>query len=322
MKCLVLGGGGFIGSHVCDSLLAAGHHVWVFEKEGRSRENLLHAGTRLAWIEGDFSNPEDLRIAVEGKDIIFHLISTTLPKSSNDNPKYDVSSNIIPTLHLLEAACAARVRKVIFFSSGGTVYGIPSIIPIPEAHPTNPECSYGIHKLMIEKYLTLFYNLYGLDYTVLRVANPYGERQRPAGTQGVIGVFLYKALKGEVLEIWGDGSVVRDYVHISDVARAALCVIDAEVPEKILNIGSGKGISLNEIVHAIEVVTDRTLTVRNTTTRAFDVPVSILDISSARKYLNWSPEVDLLTGIGKTATYLLDVIEREGHGSYRYENSD
>jgi UDP-glucose 4-epimerase len=315
MNCLVLGGGGFIGSHVCDRLLAAGHQVSVFEKEERNRENLLHIGTSVQWIEGDFSNPEDLRIAVRGQDIIFHLISTTLPKSSNDNPAYDVSSNVISTIHLLEAACAAGVKKVIFYSSGGTVYGVPSVVPIPEEHPTNPECSYGIHKLVIEKYLAFFYHLHGLDYTVIRVANPYGERQKPSGSQGAITVFLYKALRGEPIEIWGDGSIVRDYLHISDLSKAALSVMDVDVPGKILNIGSGNGCSLNEIIHAIELVTGLTLAVRYTAARAFDVPVSILDISRAREYLGWSPEVDLQTGIAKTVAYLRGVIEREGKRS-------
>lgn len=307
----MLGGGGFIGSHVCDCLVRAGHNVWVFEKEGRSRENLAHAGKDITWLEGDFLNPEDLRIAVKSKDVVFHLVSTTLPKSSNESPVYDVSSNIVSTLHLLEAACAAGVKKLIFFSSGGTVYGIPGVIPIPEDHPTEPTCSYGIHKLMIEKYLALFHRLHGLDYTVIRAANPYGERQKPTGAQGVIGVLLYKALKGEPLEIWGDGSVVRDYLNVSDLAQAALCAMDSQVAERIINIGGGGGLSINEIIERIGAEIGHSPEVHYTAARGFDVPVNILDISRARKCLGWSPKVDIQTGISRTAAYLREVIRLE-----------
>lgn len=311
MNCLVLGGGGFLGSHVCDSLISARHAVRVFEKEGRDRENLAHAGSGAVWLEGDFLNPENLKAAVKGMDVVFHLVSTTLPKSSNESPVYDVSSNVVATLHLLEAARSAGVRKVIFFSSGGTVYGIPEAIPIPENHSTEPTCSYGIHKLMIEKYLALYHRLHGLDYTVIRLANPYGERQKPTGTQGAIGVLLYKALKGEPLEIWGDGSIIRDYLHVSDVARAALAAIDAQVPERIVNIGSSKGLSLNEIIQLIEEEIGSAPEVRYRQARKFDVPANILEITRARRHLGWSPEVDIRTGIRRTAAYLREMIRSE-----------
>ena len=222
MKCLVLGGGGFIGSHICDQLVAAGHEVRVFEKVGLSKTNILHLKDHIEWMEGDFLNPDCLRNAVKGMEIIFHLVSSTLPKDSNDNPAYYILSNVIPTIHLLEAARNAGVRKIILSSSGGTVYGIPAHLPISEGHPTEPTCSYGIHKLMIEKYFALYYKLYGLDYAVMRISNPYGERQRITGSQGVIPIFLCKILQGETIEIWGDGEIVRDYIYISDVARRPL----------------------------------------------------------------------------------------------------
>jgi UDP-glucose 4-epimerase len=252
-------------------------------------------------MEGDFSNHEDIKKAIAGMDIIFHLVSTTLPKSSNDNPVYDISSNVISTIHMLEGARSAGIRKVIFFSSGGTVYGIPRKVPIPEDHPTEPTCSYGIHKLMIEKYLALYFHLYGIDYTIIRVANPYGERQRPTGAQGAIGVFLYKAMRGEPIEIWGDGSVVRDYIHIEDVARAAILAIEGEVPDRVVNIGSGCGLKLNDMIEGIATVTECSIDVRYSAARSFDVPVNVLDISRAMTYLKWRPEIDLLAGLSRTA---------------------
>jgi len=307
MKCLVLGGGGFIGSHICDQLVAAGHEVRIFEKVGLSKNNIHHLGNRVEWMEGDFLNPDCLRNAVNGTEIIFHLISSTLPKDSNDNPVYDITSNIIPTLHMLEAARVAGVRKVILSSSGGTVYGIPRKIPITEEHPTEPICSYGIHKLMIEKYLFLYNKLYGLDYAIMRISNPYGERQRQTGGQGVIPIFLHKILHDEPIEIWGDGSVVRDYLHISDVARAAVMLMDAQLSHKILNIGSGTGRSLNALLEEIAKVAGLIPNVRYTPCRAFDVPANVLDITLAKDTLGWTPQVNLADGLRRTMEYLRNI---------------
>ncbi len=311
MRCLVLGGGGFIGSNLSYGLIEAGHEVSVFEKECLSKSNLPEIEKLIRWIEGDFLNPEHLKTAVKGMDVIFHSIGTTLPQSSNESPVYDITSNVVPTIHLLESAYEAGVKKIIFFSSGGTVYGIPRTIPIPEEHPTMPICSYGIHKLMIEKYLALYHKLYGLDYIVLRVSNPYGERQRPTGRQGAVTVFIYKALKGETIEIWGDGSVVRDYLHISDVVQAAIRSMSLQTDEKILNIGSGKGSSLIDAIKCIEDSLGLKLNVRYTSARKFDVPINILDISRARNLLRWNPEIDLTTGIRRTATYIRTHLDDE-----------
>lgn len=307
MRCLVLGGGGFIGSHLCDYLVAAGHKVRVFEKVGLAKTNILHLEDRIEWMEGDFSNPDCLRDAVKGTEIIFHLISSTLPKDSNDNPAYDIASNVIPTIHLLETARTAGVGKIILASSGGTVYGIPRTVPINEEHPTEPVCSYGIHKLMIEKYLALYYYLYGLDYCIMRISNPYGERQRLTSSQGVVPIFLDKALHGETIEIWGDGTVVRDYLHISDVARAAVMLMDTAMPQKIINIGSGVGLSLNELLKEIGRLAGLVPRVHYTSGRPFDVPANILDISRARKVMGWVPQVDLACGLKKTMQYILSL---------------
>ncbi len=205
-----------MGSHLCDALLAEGHSVRIFDRPNLKRFREFSADEQVEWVEGDFANQEDIARAVPDCDVIYHLVSTTLPKSSNDNPVYDVETNIVGTLHLLEVARKSTVRKVIFISSGGTVYGVPNSTPINEEHPTNPICSYGISKLTIEKYLNLYYTLYGLDYCVLRLANPYGERQRTTVAQGAVAVFLHRALRNETIEIWGDGSVVRDYIYVSD----------------------------------------------------------------------------------------------------------
>jgi len=304
MRCLVLGGGGFMGSHLADSLLSAGHSVRIFEKKGRSTGDIAHILDRIEWHEGDFSNPLDIKTAVEGMDAVFHLISTTLPKGSNQSPVFDILTNVVPTVGLIEAAHEAGVKKIVFASSGGTVYGTPINNPISESHPTNPSCSYGIHKLTIEKYLALYNSLYGLDYAVLRISNPFGERQNPKGMLGAATVFLYRTLKGEQIEIWGDGSVVRDFLHISDVSEAFICALNYKGPEHVFNIGHGQGLSLNELLKVIEEVTGIKPKVRYTEGRTFDVQRNVLDISLARRELGWAPRLSIRDGLARTAAYL------------------
>ena len=303
MRCLVLGGGGFIGSHVVDGLLARGHAVRVFERPRVPQYRTFSPVEALEWVEGDFQSASMVEDAVQGCEVIVHLVSTTLPKNSNDDPVFDVESNVVGTLRMLHAASTAKVRKIVFISSGGTVYGVPQVVPIPESHPTEPRVSYGIAKLAIEKYLALFQSLHGLDHVVLRVANPYGERQRVDAAQGAVAVFLDRALRREPIEIWGDGTVVRDYLHISDVARAFLRAIDYSGEPRVFNIGSGSGCSLNELLAAIERLLGRPVERRYLPGRGFDVPRNVLDITCARDVLGWAPKVSLDDGLRATLAW-------------------
>lgn len=304
MKCLIFGGGGFLGSHLCDALLAEGHAVRIFDRPNLKRYRVFSADEDIEWTEGDFANQEDVALAIPGCDIIYHMVSTTLPKSSNDNPVYDIETNVVSTLHLLDVARKADVRKIIFISSGGTVYGIPNSIPIKEDHPTNPICSYGISKLTIEKYLNLYYTLYGLDYSILRLANPYGERQRTSIAQGAVAVFLHKALRTETIEIWGDGSVVRDYIFVNDATNAMVKTLAFNGENRLFNIGSGQGLSLNNILEAIEDVLGKPVSRSYVKGRALDVPASVLDIGLAKEKLMWGPRVDFREGLKRTTLWM------------------
>jgi UDP-glucose 4-epimerase len=192
------------------------------------------------------------------------------------------------------------MRKVVFASSGGTVYGVPETVPISEDHPTNPISSYGIVKLAVEKYLGLFHHLYGLDYTVLRISNPYGPYQDPKGQQGAISVFLHRIYEGRPISTWGDGAVVRDYLYVSDLMDALVRVTEVESRERVLNIGSGRGTSLNELVQLMAEVVGEQPAVEYLPARALDVPVSVLDIGRARAELGWSPKTELVEGIART----------------------
>lgn len=304
LKCVVLGGGGFIGSHVVDALLEQGHSVRVFERQNVNIRNISHVLGHIELMYGDFLNEYDLCRAVMGMDVVVHLVSTTLPKSSNDDAAYDIETNVIGTIRLLNLVKQTGVRKIIFASSGGTVYGVPQFQPIAETHPTVPICSHGIAKVTIEKYLHLYHYLYGLDYTVLRFANPYGGRQDPMSGQGAVTAFLWQMLKGEPISIWGDGTVARDYFYISDLVSAVLAAIERDPPSKIYNIAGGVSHTLNELINIMQAITGRMPIIQYLPARKLDVPINVLDISRARKELLWQPQVPLEEGLARTWDWL------------------
>ena len=302
-SCLVLGGAGFVGSHLTAALAQSGRQVKVFERPHVDRLAQL-ARKSVEVFTGDLLNPQALVPALRGTDTVFHLVSTTLPKTSNDNPAYDVESNVVGGLRLLALCREHGVRKVVFVSSGGTVYGIPKSVPIAEDHPTDPICSYGIHKLALEKYLQLAHRLHGLEYCILRPANLYGPGQRLDTAQGAVAVFLDRALRGQPIEIWGDGSVVRDYVYIDDAVDAILKAARFAGAPRIFNIGSGSGTSLNQLLAEIQKLLGRPLEVSYAPTRSLDVPANVLDPAAARRHLQWSASTPLGEGLRRTCEWL------------------
>ena len=309
MKIAIFGGGGFIGSAISDRLLKDGHELHIFERPRVAPYRQFLDCERVTWLTGDFMSLHDVSEAIAGVDVVLHLISTTLPKSSNDDPIYDVQTNLIGTLQLLNAMVEKKINKIVFISSGGTVYGTPVYLPIDENHPTEPLVSYGVTKLSIEKYLLMFQRQHGIKACILRVANPFGVRQRVETAQGVVGVFLSKALQNKSIEIWGDGSVIRDYIYISDVAEAFVSAVSYNGPKSIFNICSGVGTSLNQLINLLEKVLGREVVRRDMPSRGFDVPVSVLDNSMAQKELGWKPVVSLEDGIQKTAEYMRAVVD-------------
>lgn len=298
MNILVLGGAGFIGRHLCAALAAAGNRVCAFDRPPAHGIWPDIAGVR--WLAGDFADQAAFAAVPAEADIVVHLISSSIPATSNVTPLCDLQHNVVATLGLLDTIVSRPRRPtVIFLSSGGTVYGIPRTIPIPEEHPTDPLCAYGIGKLAIEKYLALYQRLHGLEYRVLRPANPYGAYQSIHSGQGVIPAFLHKALRNEPLEIWGDGSVIRDYFHISDLVAAIIAAVEYRGGERIFNIGSGSGHSLNDLLGMIRELLGRDVACRYLPARACDVPVNILDTSRARTELGWQPLVPLSAGMAR-----------------------
>jgi UDP-glucose 4-epimerase len=227
-----------------------------------------------------------------------------LPKSSNDDPIYDVQSTVVASLHLLDAMRAQQSGRIVFISSGGTVYGAPKYLPVDERHPTEPEVSYGITKLAIEKYLLMYGRLFGIRPVILRVANPFGARQRVETAQGAVAVFLRRAMRGLPIDIWGDGSVTRDFIYISDVADAFAKALDYAGDQAVFNISSGVGTSLNELIALLEDVLGVSVTRRYLNGRPFDVPVNVLANDLARRALGWEPRVAMREGLARTVAWM------------------
>ena len=301
-SALVLGGNGFIGYHLVGALINKGWRVTVYDRVANSR--FASWSVRPNYVHGDLGNLELVRKHLAQADIVFHLAYSTIPKTSCDDPAYDIQSNVVTTVNLLVECARANICRVIFLSSGGTVYGIPKQLPVSENHPTEPISSYGITKLMIEHYLRLFRRLYDLSYTIIRPSNPYGEQQNIRGEQGAIGVFLYRISQGLPVVIWGDGSIIRDYFYVGDLARACVMAAETNVSELTINVGSGNGVSLNELLQVIRDTIGVDFEVEYRPRRLFDVPKLVLDISLAYQVLGWEPTMPLTSGIRRTWNWI------------------
>lgn len=300
--CLILGGNGFIGSQIAKILVENGYSVKILSDLRSGTSNIEAILDRIEIIKGNFLDKGIRKKAIKDVEFVFHNISTTNPQNSILNPVYDVESNVIGTIDLLQDLINTDVRKIIFTSSGGTVYGEPSKVPVGEDEPTNPICPYGISKLAIEKYIQYFNYVYGLDYTIFRYSNPYGEGQYPSKGQGVIPAFLSNIAKGKSPVIYGDGSIVRDYVYIKDVVDVNLIAISRKIKSEhhIFNVGSGMGTSLNDLVETISEVIGNPITPQYVNVRKGDVSRIVLDITRIKKEYAWEPKTSLVEGIKNT----------------------
>lgn len=300
MKILVVGGCGFIGSHVVDALVDQGVKVRVLDRRPEAFRPPLPG---VDYQMGDFGEPSAILEALTDMDAVIHLASTTVPGTANLDPIADINGNLVATVRMLELMRAAGRRKIVYLSSGGTVYGIPQTDPVDESHPLRPINSYGIVKAAIENYLYMEHALHGLGHVVLRASNPYGPRQGRLGVQGIIGTHLWKIARGESIEIWGDGSVVRDFIHVRDLADLCVTAVLSD-PRGCFNAGSGEGTSINQVVAAIrQVVTTDSFPLAGPVYkpgRSFDVPRIVLDIGHARRTYGWQPRIGLDAGLAET----------------------
>lgn len=296
MRILVLGGGGFIGINLCRRLRAIGYEVIGFGHPPRFPE----AVSGISWIEGDISDAGLVGQAIKDVDCVVHMACSSTPVTSDEAPALDIERNLVPSIRLLEAMADRGPKKIVFLSSGGTVYGASAAVPARESTLPEPSCSYGVVKLAIEKYLQLFRERHGIEYASLRVSNPYGPYQLVTRQQGVIASFISKAVEGQEIEIWGDGSAERDFLFIDDVVDAIVLSIARMSGGRILNIGSGEGRSISSVLRAIEKVHGRPLNTSFVTGKFVGVPRSVLDISKARAALGWTPATEWQSGIEQT----------------------
>lgn len=299
-RCLVLGAGGFIGTNLCLALRARGIAVTGF---GRSPAPTVLAD--VAWVSGTLE-AGGLDALVEGHSHVFDLIGAGLPNSSNDNPAQIVADGVPAKVRLLEACRRQQVRRFVFASSGGTVYGVTDTIPVREDAPTEPISAYGIGKLVVEKYLSLYRHLYGFDSRILRIANAYGPHQDARRGQGLVAALLGRLLEGAPVEIWGSGSVVRDYIHIDDVVSAMLACLEHDGTGRVFNVGSGIGRSVIEVLQDAARITGCTPRLLHREGRGADVPVNILDSGRLRQETGWSPCVAWEDGLRSTASWIAE----------------
>ncbi len=291
-KILVLGGNGFVGSHLVETLLAGGARVRVLDRSGSLKTPPLSG---VDYRHADLADLPALTEALADMDLVIHLISTTVPGTANQDPVADIEGNLIGTVRLLQKLRDAGVPKLIYLSSGGTVYGDTPGMPIPEAHPRDPMSSYGIVKAAIENYIAMYSATAGFQFLILRVSNLYGPRQGHIGVQGVIPTLCRRILDGEPIKIWGDGSATRDYLHISDLMAFITAAI-TQCATGIFNVGSGTGTSLNQLLALFAEITRRPLNLEHLPPRGFDVHHLVLDITQARRTLSWLPRVSLREG--------------------------
>jgi UDP-glucose 4-epimerase len=302
-KILVLGGSGFIGRRLCEGLIRAGYQPVVFDRVPPT----MHG---VEYHLGDMVSLVDLwRPLLEGVEAVFHLAWSTKPQSSNDAIYYDLQTNVLAGVHFLDCLVQIdRAPRLIFASTGGAIYGTPDYLPIDELHPTRPVNAYGIGKQTFERYLSLYRRLHGLDYLVFRPGNPYGEGQDPAGAQGAVAVFLGKMLAYQSIPIWGDGEVIRDYLYVGDLVDAFIRGINflpKHDEERVFNLGSGIGLSLNQLLSKLSEVTGRKPLIDYQPSRKADSPAVVLDTTLVKRCLDWKPNMPLESGLRLTYEWLL-----------------
>lgn len=306
MRILVTGGAGFIGSHVVDLLIEAGHHVAVVDNLTTGRRANLNP--EAAFYAVDIRAPELREVfAQERPEVICHHAAQMDVRRSMAEPLFDADNNILGSLNLLECARLSGARKIIYISSGGAVYGEPEYLPCDEAHPVNPLCPYGASKYIVEKYCYLYRANYGLDYTVIRYPNVYGPRQNPHGEAGVVAIFSDRMLRGETPLINGTGEQERDFVYVEDCARANLLALE-QGSGAIYNLASGVGTSINQLFDLLKAPTGFTGVPAYGPAKAGETFRIYLTAARAQRELGWQPIVDLAEGLRRTVTSLKDEV--------------
>ncbi len=305
MRVLVTGGAGFIGSHLVDALIAAGHETITIDNLATGvRENL---NPQVRFHEADIRDAAAVAeiFATERPEVLIHEAAQLDVRRSVTDPAYDADVNILGTLRLLQAGMENGLQKVIFASSGGAIYGDTEVIPTPETNATAPISPYGVSKLSIEHYLHYFHTIHGLQYVALRYSNVYGPRQNPHGEAGVISIFAERLLRGEPTTIYGDGENTRDYVYVGDVVAANIAAL-ASARVGAYNVGTATETTVNEVFRRINTLTEANAEERHGEAKAGEQRRSCLSWELARRELGWQPQVGFDEGLARTVEFFIE----------------
>jgi UDP-glucose 4-epimerase len=304
MNILVTGGCGFIGSHIVDAYIDSGHKVWIIDN--LSTGNIKNLNPKAKFIE---KNIEDSNIEEIFKDVKFDIINHHAAqinvRVSVIDPLFDAKVNILGSLNLLSFGMKYHIKRFIFASSGGTVYGEPDQLPITEEFPIDPSSPYGISKATIEKYLTLYTRLHDFDCVILRYSNVYGPRQISKSEAGVISIFIDCILKHNKCTVFGDGDQTRDYVYVGDVVTANIAALGCK--SDIINIGTGIETSVNDLIDILSKITDKDVIHEHDHVRPGDVLRNALNNTRAGSVINWHPGISLEQGIRRTFEYFKEI---------------
>jgi UDP-glucose 4-epimerase len=299
MNILVTGGAGFIGSHVVDTFLAAGHGVAVVDNLSTGRRARVNREARLYTVD-----LRSMRLAevfeTERPDVVAHVAAQAAVRRSVSDPVFDASVNIMGGLNLLNCCRRFDVRRIIYSSSGGAGYGDTDVLPTPEEHPTLPASPYGVTKVALEHYVSAWGRLFGVSGISLRYANVYGPRQDPAGEAGVVAIFCHRLLMGQTPIINGDGEQTRDYVYVEDVAAANLRALECPDVTGPVNIGTGIETSVNELHRLLAATAGVTAAPRHGPAKPGEQRRSCLSPALAKRVLGWTPTVTLADGLART----------------------
>ena len=303
----IYGSNGFIGRHLVRRLAMLGLPVRAISRR-HDQHFVSSIQGPVEFLTGNFGDPLAMAASLQDIDTVVQLISTSSPGLKNEHAVADIQENVIPHIAFLRSCVQAGVKRYVFLSSGGTIYGPEASTPTPESTATNPICSHGLTKLCIEKYIQMHAHVDGLEYAILRLANAYGPGQEFRKGQGLIPAILDRYRRNLPVRILGDGEARRDYVYIDDVIDAIVAVLKLQsVPRLVLNVGSGVTHSVLDVVAAVEVATGHVFAREYLDARGSDVEVSSLDISLARSVLGWSPHTEFEEGVKRTVAAIKSV---------------
>jgi UDP-glucose 4-epimerase len=302
VRALVTGGAGFVGSTLVDALIREGHDVVVLDDLSRGNREQVNGSAEF--VKGDINDDLSALFTRIRPEVVFHQAAQIDVRRSVSEPLIDTHINVVGTVNLLQTSVGAGVRRFVFASSGGAMYGDTDVMPTPETHPSRPASQYGAAKVCAELYGGVYSSLHGLEFTALRYANVYGPRQDPHGEAGVVAIFAERLLRGEPTIIFGDGRQTRDYTYVDDVVAANLAAIDG--PPGAYNVGTGVAADVNQLHELVVQACDVNAAAQHGPARPGEQQASCLDASLAAARLGWRPQVDLSEGIRRTVAFFRD----------------